>query len=246
MPQTWLGRIAGARGDYPLALDRFQGALGDAAPAGDVRGIINALGGIAGTLAAAGRWEEAAHLFGATEAICERTGISFEGVVLTWNSVIGLPAPWQQAEPKVFTATLWAAVRQTFPRTLPPLPDPSAAARLWTEGRDMSLEEAIAEARGIDLISPMQPPRDTSVAAPPAMAEFEISPREREVLALLCQRLSDAEIGEALSISPRTASSHVAHIYNKLGVSSRREAAALAARHGLIWRQASHPAEAAP
>ncbi|MDF3042658.1 MAG: liaR, partial [Thermomicrobiales bacterium] len=70
--------------------------------------------------------------------------------------------------------------------------------------------------------------------------------REREVLALLCRRLSDAEIGEALSISPRTASSHVAHIYDKLGVGSRREAAALAAHHGLIWRQASHPAEAAP
>ena len=234
MPQTWLGRIAGARGDYALALGRFQGALGDAAPAGDVRGIVNALGGIAGTLAAAGRWVEAARLFGATEAICERTGISFEGIVLTWNSVIGLPAPWQQAEPKVFTATLWTAVRETFPRMLPPLPDPSAAARLWTEGRDMSLEEAIAEASGIDLISPAQPPRDTSVAAAPAMAKFKISPREREVLALLCQRLSDAEIGEALSISPRTASSHIAHIYDKLGVSSRREAAALVARHHLV------------
>jgi DNA-binding CsgD family transcriptional regulator len=58
--------------------------------------------------------------------------------------------------------------------------------------------------------------------------------------------LSDAEIGEALSISPRTASSHVAHIYDKLDVGSRREAAALAARHGLAWSPAGVPTEAAP
>jgi DNA-binding CsgD family transcriptional regulator len=62
---------------------------------------------------------------------------------------------------------------------------------------------------------------------------FGLSPREREVLALLCQRLTDAEIGAALFISPRTASRHVANLFDKLGVSSRREAAALAASHGL-------------
>jgi DNA-binding CsgD family transcriptional regulator len=62
---------------------------------------------------------------------------------------------------------------------------------------------------------------------------FGLSSREGEVLALLCQRLTDAEIGEALFISPRTASRHVANLFNKLGVSSRREAAARAAHHGL-------------
>jgi DNA-binding CsgD family transcriptional regulator len=66
------------------------------------------------------------------------------------------------------------------------------------------------------------------------MDPFGLSPREGEVLALLCQRLTDAEIGATLFISPRTASRHVANLCNKLGVSSRREATALAARHGLI------------
>ena len=58
--------------------------------------------------------------------------------------------------------------------------------------------------------------------------------RERDVLRLLCQRLTDPEIAEALFFSPRTASNHVANILAKLGVPNRREAAALAARHGLL------------
>ena len=61
-----------------------------------------------------------------------------------------------------------------------------------------------------------------------------ISRREREVLILLCQRLTDPEIAEVLFISPRTASSHVTNILGKLGVSTRREAAGIAARHGLV------------
>jgi non-specific serine/threonine protein kinase len=58
--------------------------------------------------------------------------------------------------------------------------------------------------------------------------------REREVLTLLCQRLTDAEIAERLFISPRTASSHVSNLLSKLGAGSRREAAAYVARHGPV------------
>ena len=45
---------------------------------------------------------------------------------------------------------------------------------------------------------------------------------------------TDKEIGEALFTSPSTATTHVAHILNKLGAASRREAAAVAARDGLV------------
>ncbi len=60
-----------------------------------------------------------------------------------------------------------------------------------------------------------------------------LSRREQEVLELLCQRLTAAEIAGELSISTRTAESHIGALYSKLGVSSRRDAIAIAARLGL-------------
>lgn len=55
-----------------------------------------------------------------------------------------------------------------------------------------------------------------------------LSRREREVLALLEARWTDREIAEALCISYRTATTHVSNIFDKLGINSRREAAAFA------------------
>lgn len=55
-----------------------------------------------------------------------------------------------------------------------------------------------------------------------------LSPREREILTLLAARWTDREIADALYISYRTVTTHVSNIYDKLGIHSRREAAAFA------------------
>ena len=61
----------------------------------------------------------------------------------------------------------------------------------------------------------------------------DLTPREREVAALLGEGLSNAALAERLFISPRTAAVHVSNILSKLGMSSRTEVAAWAVREGL-------------
>ncbi|MEV6223209.1 HD domain-containing phosphohydrolase [Nocardia fluminea] len=61
-----------------------------------------------------------------------------------------------------------------------------------------------------------------------------LTARELDVLALLVRGRSTREIAHALGISPRTAGSHVEHIYTKIGVHSRGSAAVFAMRHGLL------------
>ena len=64
--------------------------------------------------------------------------------------------------------------------------------------------------------------------------EFRLTDREREVLALIAEGLSNAEIAERLIISLSTVKFHVGNILRQLGVSSRTEAAALAWQHDLV------------
>lgn len=61
---------------------------------------------------------------------------------------------------------------------------------------------------------------------------LHLSPREKEVLALLARGLTNPQIGQVLFISPVTVKVHVRHIFDKLGVKSRAEAALRAAQLG--------------
>jgi DNA-binding CsgD family transcriptional regulator len=79
------------------------------------------------------------------------------------------------------------------------------------------------------------PERESDAASAAAVVDpWGLSPRELEVLALVADGRTNAQIGEALFISDKTASVHVTHILDKLGVSSRVEAALAAVRAGIV------------
>lgn len=61
-----------------------------------------------------------------------------------------------------------------------------------------------------------------------------LSPREREILALLTEGRTQSQIANALVISPKTVATHIQHLLGKLGVNSRAQAVAAAYRRGLV------------
>jgi DNA-binding NarL/FixJ family response regulator len=72
-------------------------------------------------------------------------------------------------------------------------------------------------------------------APDPAPLE-ELTPREREILALVGQGLSNAEIAERLVLSPLTAKTHVARLFGKLGARDRAQLVVVAYETGLVVR----------
>ena len=65
-------------------------------------------------------------------------------------------------------------------------------------------------------------------------ASDELSPREVDILRLVAQGLSDAQIAERLFLSPHTVHRHIANVRTKLGVPSRAAAVGHATRQGLL------------
>ncbi len=71
---------------------------------------------------------------------------------------------------------------------------------------------------------PPEKPKDTA----------GLSGRELEVLRLVAEGLTDAQVAQRLYLSPRTVGFHLGSVYRKLGVPSRAAAAREAARRSLI------------
>ena len=105
----------------------------------------------------------------------------------------------------------------------------------WNEGRSMSLEQVL-------LAPPLPTTAQIRTAAISSCSSAKrgatnpdgLTAREVEVLRLVAQGLSNAEIAEQLVISLLTVKAHIRSLYNKLGISSRSAATRYAIEHQLV------------
>ena len=70
--------------------------------------------------------------------------------------------------------------------------------------------------------------------APQPAGAAPLTPREREVLAMMAEGLGNKSIARRLGISDHTVKTHVAGLFARLGVSSRTEAVTVGVRRGLV------------
>jgi DNA-binding NarL/FixJ family response regulator len=115
--------------------------------------------------------------------------------------------------------------------------DPSIRVLALTVASD---DHAVAAAIGAAWLSPKAAEavfarlrEPAAVPVNPLPTLDQLSSRELEVLRLIAQGMENAEIAEALNISPRTAKNHVSSILSKLGLPSRVRAAVFAVRQGV-------------
>jgi two-component system nitrate/nitrite response regulator NarL len=108
-----------------------------------------------------------------------------------------------------------------------------ARAILYREaGGDQVVSALLAAARGLLVLDPAL---GGWLRAPPSALDAEpLTAREREVLALLAEGLSNKAIARRLGVAERTAKFHVESILGKLGAETRSEAIVIAARSGFI------------
>jgi non-specific serine/threonine protein kinase len=203
-----LGYVAQRQENPRLGLEYFSEALAEQLKRGNRPNIALCLGGVAGMVSFLGQAEPAARLFGAAATLFEVTGTS-----------------------------IWPVDRVDYDRNLA-----SARTQLgerqfvsaFAVGRALALEEAITEATAV--IDAIRLEARTSIGGSDeqqriSLEDSGLTRREMEVLDLLSRRATDREIADALSISPRTVEHHVSHILAKLGLDTRRDAAAWAAEH---------------
>jgi predicted ATPase/DNA-binding CsgD family transcriptional regulator len=206
-----LGTTLHLQGDYARAAAHYHEALVRCRDLGEPWRLAHLFVLLGSLAGTGGAWPGAVRLIGAADAIAEATGLPYQ------PGLQGLrDGTAQAARVALGDAAFAAAV---------------AAGRRRPPAETLVEALALADAAA----------RDAVAARPPAADPFGLSPREREVLALLARRRTDKEIAETLFVGHRTVETHVARILAKLGAANRREAADLALRHGLAGPDPAGP-----
>jgi DNA-binding CsgD family transcriptional regulator len=202
-----LGDLHQARGNADAARACYEESLVLWRELADHRGVAQCLEGFAGLVAGA-QPRRAVRLIGAAWAARE---------------LIGEPCSLARR----------AALERTLEQARVALGGDGYAAA-WAEGRAMPLDRAIEDASAAPEADAKAAPERAHDGGRRGSPEAgPLTPREREVVALVVQGQTNRQIAAELVLSERTVAKHLDHIFAKLGVSTRTAVAAFALRHGL-------------
>ncbi len=196
--------IAERRGDPDGALAGFAEAATVCRECGDLLFAAHCLNAAAVTAVALGRSEPAVRLYAVVETLSGSVG-----------AVMGPGIHLDRERRDQALAAARASLGE------------GRFAAEWDAGAALTLDEAIAEVAA--LAGQVSPPLLSTTSAPGALTA-----REREVLRLLVDGLTDKEIAVSLGIGQRTVSNHVAMIRDKLAAPTRTAAVAIAMRDNLV------------
>ena len=201
----YLGDLARDRGDLASAWTHYTESVILARESGDRLFVADALDGVASVAAGQRRTERAARMHGAAAIARERLGAQ-------------VPS-WDQPAHEGQVASVRAALGEV------------AFAAAWAAGAALPLGAAVAEALADDGLAATG--RHAPAPLDPAAAAG-LTPREREVLALVAEGRSNKEIAEVLFIAHSTVKTHVASLLTKLDADNRAQLATIAAQRGLL------------
>jgi DNA-binding CsgD family transcriptional regulator len=203
-----LAGLAALRGQFGAARQWYEEGLSTALEVGYTSFIASGLKGLGCVAAAQGLSRWAAVLWGAAEPLRESRSVAI---------------------PRDLYKCMVAVVRTQ-------LGEPAFAQAL-AEGRALNPAQALASHEAFPPRAPQRlPPAQTVPTAPTrhASSPAGLTAREVEVLRLVAQGLSDAQVAAQLIVSPRTVNWHLTSIYSKLQVSSRAAATRYAIEHHLV------------
>ena len=104
--------------------------------------------------------------------------------------------------------------------------------------KNVSAEELVSAIRKAASGQPSLSPEAAQVLIKkmnePAEPAYDLTERERDILKLMVEGLSNADIAERLIVSQSTVKFHVSNVLSKLGATSRTEAVAIAMKHNLV------------
>jgi predicted ATPase/class 3 adenylate cyclase/DNA-binding CsgD family transcriptional regulator len=247
-PLRLLGEIRQAQGEQTRARELAEESVAICKEVGSERDIATVLICLARVVASQGDHAAARALYQESFALLKTGNKEFiatclEGLAAVVPTHGSVEAPLAGVR---WAARLWGAaeaVRQHIGAPLPPVfradyERSVAAARVllgekpfaaaWAQGRTMTPEQALA-AEDQPLLPTPPPPANPAATSPDGLTA-----REVEVLRLLAQGLTDAQIAEQLVLSLHTIHAHLRTIYGKLGVTSRSAATRYAFEHQLM------------